>query len=302
MKTADAHCDTLYAFPGNPFNTPEAAWNIEKFNSANGVLQYMDICVLPPNHGDSAMREAVTALGNFHKRKPEEIQLLEKSKDYDEKKINIILSLEGASPLIDDISNLHAYHRLGVRAITLTWNHRNFIADGVGVKDGFGLTGFGKDVVSEMEKLGMIVDVSHLNEAGFKDLCDIAQKPFIASHSNAYDVHAHERNLKEWQAKEIIARKGFIGLNFYSQFLTDSKDREHQIQSLLNHAAYYLNLGAGDVLGIGADFDGIPESPYPDVTSYPELAELFLKELKLSEEQVEKIMYKNLVDYTLKMI
>jgi len=302
MITADAHCDTLTKFEDNPFYSKEAAWNIKKFRKSGGILQYMAIFIGPPNHGDSAMRLAVNALGNFHRRKPNELNLLEKASDFNDKKINIVLTLEGASPVIDDISNLYAYYKLGVRLITLTWNHRNFLADGVGVKEGYGLTDFGKRAVKEMERLKIIVDVSHLNEAGFQNLCTFAQRPFVASHSNAYDIHPHVRNLKKYQIEEIIKRNGFIGLNFYAAFLDKSHDRNILIKKLLENAAYFLNLGGEDVLGIGADFDGMTESPFEDAAAYPEFAELLEKELGLKSEIVEKIMYKNLVDFTLKMI
>jgi membrane dipeptidase len=302
MKIADAHCDTLTKFKDEPFYTKNAAWNIKKFRKVGGVLQFMAIFIEPPNHGDSAMRMAVNTIGNFLRRRPKDINLLEKPSDFNDKKINVLLSLEGASPVIDEISNLYAYYKLGIRAITLTWNHRNFAADGVGVMGGSGLTDFGEQMVKEMEKLKMIVDVSHLNEKGFKDLCKLADRPFIASHSNAYDVCNHVRNLKKYQIKEIIERKGFIGLNFYSRFIFNSPDKNVLITKFIRHIDYFLNLGAENVLGFGADFDGIDESPFDDVTSYEYIFEILEKDLKLNSSQIEKITYKNLVDFTLKMI
>ncbi|MFC2130659.1 dipeptidase [Bacteroidota bacterium] len=302
MQTADAHCDTLFNFPEDPFHSPEAAWNIEKFDKSGGVLQYMAICIEPPFHGADAMRMAVNAIGNFHNKRTNKVNLLESPSDFDDRKINILLALEGASPIIDDINNLYAFYKLGIRAITLTWNHRNFVGDGVGVGGGYGLTDFGKLVVREMNKLGMIIDVSHLNEAGFKDVCSVSEKSFAATHSNAYEIHAHPRNLKDYQIKEIIDRKGFIGLNFYSAFLDESRDKDILIKKFLKNVEYFLNLGAEDVLGLGADFDGMDETPFKDASTYPEISDLLKNELKLSNSQIKKIMYKNLVDFTLKMI
>ena len=181
----------------------------------------------------------------------------------------------------------------------MTWNHRNFVADGVGEESNYGLTNFGKEVVATMEKLGMIVDVSHLNEAGFYHLCDIATKPFMASHSNANTISQHVRNLKDDQIKEIVNRKGFIGLNFYSKFIDESDDREILIDKFLKNVDYMLNKGCENILGLGADFDGIDESPFANVLAYSEIAELLSDRLKLDDNQIEKIMYKNLIDYTL---
>jgi membrane dipeptidase len=302
FKTADAHCDTLYAYKDKPFNNPGAAWNIEKFKKVNGIFQCFAICVLSPNHSDSAMREAVSTLGNFYRQKPDEINLLLSSKDFREDKINAILALEGASPIIDDINNLYAYHKLGVRLITLTWNHRNFVADGVSVGANAGITEFGRQVIKEMEKLKIIVDVSHLNERGFKDLCEIATKPFIASHSNAFSVMPHSRNLKDYQIEEIVNRKGFIGINFYSDFIAESGHLEILIDKLLEHVSYFLDKGAKDVLGLGADFDGIDRSPFEDVSGYEKFADLLSTRLNLSDGTIEKIMSKNLIEYILKML
>jgi len=248
------------------------------------------------------MREAVSTLGNFYRQKPDEINLLLSSKDFREDKINAILALEGASPIIDDINNLYAYHKLGVRLITLTWNHRNFVADGVSVGANAGITEFGRQVIKEMEKLKIIVDVSHLNERGFKDLCEIATKPFIASHSNAFSVMPHSRNLKDYQIEEIVNRKGFIGINFYSDFIAESGHLEILIDKLLEHVSYFLDKGAKDVLGLGADFDGIDRSPFEDVSGYEKFADLLSTRLNLSDGTIEKIMSKNLIEYILKML
>lgn len=299
MKVADAHCDTLTAFDGQ-LNNESACWNLNKFKEVNGCLQYLAIFTDPQYSGDSAMRYAVKHLGKFWQLRDENTNLLLKSSDYDENKVNFLLSLEGASPVIDEISNLYAYHRLGVRSIVLTWNHRNFVGDGV--DSHYGLTDFGKDFVREMEKLCMLVDVSHLNVNGFDDVVSVANKPFMASHSNAYAVHPHRRNLNDDQIKEIIARGGFIGINFYSLFLGEGEDNEQLIMKFIQHIEHFLKIGAENVLGFGADWDGMEKSPFSDVRDYHFVEKLFREQLTLSEEQINKIMYKNLVDYTLKIL
>ena len=298
MKVADAHCDTLTKFAGNPFHTDNAHWSLEKFSEAGGVLQYFAVFTPPEFAGDSAIRFAFNSIGNFYSKNNNEVNLLLSSKDYDESKVNILLSLEGATPIIDDLNNLRAYYELGVRAMGLTWNHRNFVGDGI--DNPYGLTAFGKELVQEMENLNMIVDVSHLNEAGFSDVVANTAKPFIASHSNAYEVFAHPRNLKDDQIKEIINRGGFIGMNFYPDIITDDKDNLKS--GLLKHIEYMLKMGAENVLGMGADFDGIPYAPFDDVRGYIELEKMLRNDLKLDDELIDQIMFKNLVEYTLKHI
>ncbi|MBX3042311.1 MAG: membrane dipeptidase [Candidatus Kapabacteria bacterium] len=298
MKVADAHCDTLTKYPNNIYNSGNAHWNIDKFKSCGGVLQYFAIFTPAQFVGDSAMRFAVNSIGNFLRNPQQEINFLENKDDYDESKINILLSIEGAGPIINDISNLYAFYKLGVRAMGLTWNHRNFVADGIDTD--YGLTPFGIEVIKEMEKLCMIIDVSHLNEAGFNDVVKHTSKPFIASHSNARAIFDHRRNLHDEQIREIISRGGFVGINFYSEFI-GSAENDLKIE-LIRHIEHILSLGGENIIGMGADFDGIPETPFPDASSYISVAELLGNELKLSENVIEKIMYRNLVDCTLKLI
>lgn len=298
MKVADAHCDTLTKFSKNIYNSSDSHWSIDKFDSVGGVLQYFAIFTPPDLVGDSALKFAFTSIGNFLNKQNDRIKHLESSEDYDESKINILLSIEGAAPIINDINNLYAFYKLGIRAMGLTWNHRNFLADGIDTD--YGLTPFGIEVIKEMERINMIIDVSHLNIAGFNDVVKHTSKPFIASHSNSRVILDHPRNLYDDQIKEIIARGGFIGMNFYSEFI--GKEGQDLKMELLRHIEHIINLGGENILGMGADFDGIPSTPFPDATYYNEVAELLLNELSLSNEQVEKIMYKNLVNCTLKLI
>ncbi len=298
MKVADAHCDTLTKYPTNFLYDQNAHWNIDKFKISNGLLQYFAIFTPPDYAGDSALKYAVNSIGNFIKNSNNEIQLIEKKDDFDENKINILLSLEGASPIINDINNLYAFYKLGIRAMGLTWNHRNFVADGI--NNDYGLTSFGIEVIKEMENINMIIDVSHLNKNGFNDVVYHTTKPFIASHSNSRFIFDNKRNLYDDQILEIISRKGFIGINFYSEFISD-KSNDLKLE-LLRHIEHILKLGGENVLGMGADFDGIDSTPFEDAASYPELISLLANELKLENALIEKIMYKNLLNFTLKSI
>jgi membrane dipeptidase len=298
FKVADAHCDTLTKYNENPFYSKDAAWNLKKFKKAKGIMQYMAIFAPDNLAGDSALAYAFNHVGRFIRYKPDDVTFLQSPSDYNEKKVNILLSIEGGSPIVNDINNLVAFHKLGIRAMTLTWNHRNFIGDGV--NEEYGLTAFGKDVVKKMNELKMIVDVSHLNEKGFWDVADVSDKAFIASHSNVWEVCNSRRNLKNEQITEIINRKGFIGLNFYSYFIGNKGD--NFIDKFEKHVSSFLDLGAVDVLGFGADYDGIDEAPFPDPLSYKTIAGIFSDKLKLSDDLIEKIMYKNLVAFTLNTI
>lgn len=298
MFSADAHCDTLTKFSDNPFYSENSQWNLDKFRSVGGLLQYMAIFTPAKLSDVEASEFAYRSIGDFFRHKPEEVVHLEKSDDFDKNKVNILLSLEGASPIIDNLSHLYAFYKAGIRAITLTWNHENYVASGIDTdKD---ISEFGKEAIAEMERLGLIIDVSHLNDTGFEELAKITTKPFIASHSNAFAVRNHPRNLKDHQIRHLIEIGGFIGINLYDTLL-GPQDDDLKLK-FIKHVEWMLNLGAEDVLGMGADFDGIPSSPFENITEYDQIYSILKEEMKLSEEQTDKILYKNLVDYTLKML
>lgn len=291
MKIADAHCDTLTTFPNNPFHEETAHWNVTKYRKLGGILQYMAIFTPAEYAGSDAANYALRAAGNFHKNLPDECNLLKNASDWDDEKLNLLLTLEGASPIINSVENLYAFYQLGIRAITLTHNHRNFLGDGVG--SNYGLTEFGREIVEECEKLNIIIDASHLSDKGFEDLTNIAKKPFIASHSNCRELCDMPRNLTDEQIKEIISRKGFIGLNLYTKFISDRED--NLTLQFCRHVEHYLMLGAENILGLGADLDGIPEIPFIE---YDGIYRVLANVLRLDDLMVEKIMSQNLINFT----
>jgi membrane dipeptidase len=175
-------------------------------------------------------------------------------------KIAVILAIENGIAIGDDLSNLRNFHRLGVRLMSLTWNHRNLLGDGVGQSNGRrGLTGFGREVLREMQRLGMIADVSHLSEKTFWQVLEATDGPVVATHSNAKSICGSPRNLTDSQIKAISERGGFIGLNFCSGFLNDSE--EATINDVVRHASHIAEIGGVRTLAIGSDYDGISNPP-----------------------------------------
>lgn len=175
-------------------------------------------------------------------------------------KTAMILSIENGIAIGRDLGLLRNYHRLGVRLMSLTWNYRNRLGDGVGAFNGRrGLTSFGRETLREMERLGVIVDVSHLNERSFWQVVEATDKPLVATHSNALSVCGSPRNLSDSQIRAISERDGFIGLNFCSAFLHDSG--EASIADVVRHAIHIAEVGGIEVLAIGSDFDGIENPP-----------------------------------------
>ena len=174
--------------------------------------------------------------------------------------------------------------------MSLTWNEENELASGN--RTDHGLSPVGRLAVKEMEKQGILVDVSHLNDTGFWELMDIAEKPFVASHSNARAVCSHKRNLTDEMIKEMIKRGCLIGLNYFKGFLSDDPDSAGP-EDLYAHIAHFFELGAEKNLALGSDFDGCR---LPQFLSEPEKVPQYCDYLLgrgLSEEQIEDIYWKN---------
>ncbi|HEU4962852.1 MAG TPA: dipeptidase [Bacilli bacterium] len=202
-----------------------------------------------------------------------------------------LLSIEGGGCLQGDLRQLRIMYQLGVRAMGLTWNTGNCIADGVGEPQDRGLTPFGREVVREMNRLGMVVDVSHLAPKGFWGVVEESTAPFIASHSNAKAIHNHRRNLDDNQIRAIIEAGGTVGLTYVPYFVSDKE--QVTIQDLLRHVDHILALGGENHLALGSDFDGI-ETTMVDLRhggDYPRLQEALVK--AYGDTVTRKIMGEN---------
>lgn len=206
-------------------------------------------------------------------------------------RIGALASLEGAEA-VTSVAVLRALWRLGVRCVALTWNERNHLADGVGMADGGGgLSPLGLEVVAEMTRLGILFDVSHIHPRGFWHYVEHSQGPFIASHSNAKAVWDHRRNLDDAQIRAIAARDGSIGLNFAPAFVKD----DATLDDVLAHADHILSLVGDRHVHIGADYDGIEETPtgLEDVTALGRLAAA-MRARGYGEATVGRIMGENM--------
>ncbi|MBQ6894037.1 MAG: dipeptidase [Clostridia bacterium] len=219
------------------------------------------------------------------------ISHIETAKDLERTGFSSILSIEGGEAIEGKLDNLYEFFDLGVRIMTLTWNYDNEISGGIG-ENKKGLTPFGKNVVKEMNRLGMVVDVSHISEKGFWDVFDISEKPFIASHSNVKKLCNHPRNLSDEQIKAIIESGGVIGINFYPLFLDDSG--KCTMEKILEHIEYILEMGGENNIGIGSDFDGIEYLPegMAGIEDIEKLISLMEKR-NYGKEIINKLLFEN---------
>lgn len=211
-----------------------------------------------------------------------------------EGKIAAILTVENGSALAGKLERVEQLAQDGVRMLTLTWNGENEIASG-SVTD-HGLTSFGRSVVPELERQGILVDVSHLNDQGFWQVMELAEKSLVASHSNARSQCACSRNLTDDQIRALVERHCLIGLNFYNVFLRDD-GRTATLDDLYRHTAHFLDLGAGHCLALGSDADG---SEVPPCLAGPDkVAALFdyFVGRGLSPALTEDILWRNALNF-----
>ncbi|TYA14276.1 membrane dipeptidase [Paenibacillus faecis] len=172
--------------------------------------------------------------------------------------LGALLSLEGADGLEANMHYLQLCYERGVRLLGLTWNFGNWAADGILEPRGGGLTPQGVELVKACHRLGIILDVSHLSVKGFWEMAELAEKagiPFLASHSNAYSVCSHVRNLRDDQIEAILSLEGRIGLTFVPWFV--KKAPQVNASDLLPHIDHICSLGGENILMLGSDFDGI---------------------------------------------
>ncbi|MBD3206680.1 membrane dipeptidase [Candidatus Bathyarchaeota archaeon] len=212
-------------------------------------------------------------------------------------KIAALISVEGGEPLEGKIETLRTIHRLGVRSLTLTHFPRNELGDGSGADSGSKLTDFGREVVEEMNKLGMIVDISHLNEAGFWDVIDLTRDPLMATHSNCKALCSHHRNLTDDQIEALADSGGVMNLSFCGAFLREGigfgdpdELKKLEVDDWLDHLDHAVELVGSDHLGIGSDLDGGCGFPgLDDVTKFPRLTQGMVSR-GYSDEDIEKIL------------
>jgi len=169
-------------------------------------------------------------------------------------KVALILAIEHADCTERSLNILRVLYELGVRSIGLTHNVSSWAADGcLEARDGVGLTPFGKQLILEMNRLGMLVDLAHVSPSGFFSALEVTGKPVIFSHGNARALCDHPRNLTDEQLKALAENRGVIGMSYVPYFVA----AEHpSLERLLDHIDHVVSVAGIDVVGLGSDFDG----------------------------------------------
>lgn len=305
LRIVDAHCDTLWAAPAQgrdlAGHSGEGHIDLPRLRDAGVVLQFFALFSDPAHHPHGFTQKALEMIDRFY-------LAMDQAADFwpllwrdqiDQVKagqgIAGLLSIEGGEALAGRVEILRCFYRLGVRSVGLTWNYRNELADGqLETGSGGGLTQAGIKIVAEMERLGMLIDVSHLSEPGFWHLLEVTTAPIIASHSNARSQCDHLRNLTDKQIRAIARRGGVVGINFAPDFL--QPEGTAGLGDIVRHIDHIAQLVGTSHIGIGADFDGIDQTPreITDVGDMPKVARALLRH-GYPEEDVRGIMGENVM-------
>lgn len=315
MFICDCHCDTLtelYNKNASLYEN-EQHFDIKRQIALGGGLQFCAIYV-PTEvfRYQGGLRYTLCLLDKYNQEIKKlhengidvlQVRTAEDAGNVLKHKAATLLAIEEGGAIDGSLEALRCLYELGVRAMTLTWSNRNDIADGINEEaTGSGLTIFGKQVVAEMNRLGMLVDVSHISTAGFWSVIETSTKPIIATHSNAKSLCSHPRNLNDEQIKALAQNGGLAGITFAGQFLEEDW-RNACIESVYKHIDYMLNLiGNDDHIGFGSDFDGISHPPYniQGVQDYKPLIEYLSK--YYSDETINKITHQNVINLLQKVL
>lgn len=328
MRIFDMHADIWYDIHKKKNQGIESSrfkdYHLERFRKGEicgGVfISWLDDKI-PKALEEKEMMVMINATMNEINNNQDIFHILKNKKDFEnisDKKLNVLMGIEGLRAIGKNLDWLDTFYNLGFRLATLTWNEENDLGTGVRGDNLRGLTEIGKKAVEKMNELGMIIDVSHANEKTFWDIYEISKSPIIASHSNCKTLCDVPRNLTDEQIKAIAEKGGLIGINAYVGFIKECEysksakveaedvEKRPNLKDLVDHIDYLVGLVGIDSIGFGFDFC---EYLYEDETTNPiglencSKAQNIILELRkrgYSEENIEKLAYKNFFNFAKK--
>lgn len=302
MRVIDFHCDTLTMLrTGESFEKNSRMVDLERLEKAGVRVQccaaFVPTGVYPEQVRDQkSMEEFLRIQGVWKKLLTQHRERLlpvctveDLERCFREEKTGLLLTIEDGGVCGSEQAGIQKVFEMGVRLITLTWNYENALGYPNGTEGG--LKPFGFEAVEEMNRLGILVDVSHLSDQGFWDVAEICRGPFLASHSNAREITPHRRNLTDEMIRKIGESGGIIGLNFAPDFL--GEDGVSRISDMVRHVLHIRNKGGADVLALGSDFDGIGGTLEIEGPDRLELLWDALRKAGISGLDLEKMQYRN---------
>jgi len=262
--------------------------------------------------GDDDLAVSLSLIEQVHReveRNPEKLMFVKTTSDISTAhrtgRLGIMLILEGGECLNSSMDILRLYYRLGVRSITLSHGQGGtqhalqgtpsyFGYCTAADRDSFrrtmrGLTPFGRDVVREMNRLGMLVDLAHINDKAFFEAIELSTKPVVSTHGGVFALSPHSRCLTDEQLRAIARKNGLLGVAFYHKFISR---RGANLDKLIDEVAYVADLVGIEHVGIGSDFDGLPEGVRPIIPSADRLPEFVeaMERRRFSESDIKKVL------------
>ena len=337
----DTHADTPGRFVDENFNPSNDAgnghWDLAKVKQANLGAEFFSIWVDPKKYQGKYVQRALDMIDSVYettREHPDQMMMAYSVADieraHQQHKLASLMGLEGGHAIDNDIRILRDYYRLGVRYMTLSWANTNEFADSSGdidkadVQHHNGLTDFGKQVVLEMNRLGMLVDVSHVADKTFWDTLATSKAPVIASHSSSRTITNHARNLTDDMLKAVAKNGGVVQVNFNCGFIDqnylDAYNKWNQqrmaqgkpdstystevtpniprppFKSLIDHFDHIAKVAGVDHVGIGSDFDGVDCLPsgIDSVADLPKITQALL-DRGYTPADLKKILGANLL-------
>ncbi len=262
LPIADSHNDLLLACQhrherghADPFGDD---W-LPGLRDGGVVFQVLPIFTEEQFLGEGALRRTLEIIAHAHDiavTHAADVALVDTADDIDaviaSGRIALLLAIEGAEPVGPSISMFETLWRLGVRMASLTWNRRTLMADGIAETDTLGrLTSLGVEAIAEMNRLGMVVDVSHLSAPGVVHLAEVTAEPYVATHSSCRALCDHARNLTDSQITQVAASGGFVGINAFGPFVAKANPT---IDGFVDHVEHAIGVAGETAVAIGADF------------------------------------------------
>ncbi len=294
MRLFDLHCDTLYECyrKGESLSCNSCAVDLLRGRQYTPWCQVFAVWLPDTVRGEQAWHQCCDVLAFARKQAngtlcfPRTYSQLRTA--FDTGCVIGWLGVEGGASLAGKPERVAELATIGVKVITVTWNGSNELGNGCMAEDTGGLTEIGKLAVREMERYGIVPDVSHLNEAGFWDVAAVTQRPFIASHSVSMTVNEHPRNLRDDQFSELRDRGGLVGLTLCAEQLG-----EQSFECIYRHLNRYLELGGADTVALGFDLDGTDlPSEWQGIGVYELFAE-YLQKRGVDAENVDRLFFGN---------
>lgn len=289
---SDAHNDTLTKtfFKNESLEENSCQFDFKRADSIGLKLQYMAIWQDTRNQNADFLKNIFDVLEYLNMY---DINNIGVTKKFVLEKINVLVSIEDIS-FIKDLDSIEVLKSKGVMSATLSWNHKNNLCGGAYEDEG--LTQFGIHVLKKLRECNFLIDLAHMGKKSFYEIIGYLDSPFIVSHSNCYTLCRSKRNLTDEQIRIVGELNGLIGVNFYSEFLSQDTAT---IEDIAKHIAHISQMIGHEHVCFGSDFDGADIYPtgLDGVESLPKLRRILLK-YGFSEQEIDDICYNNLKRFT----